>query len=194
MRKDIIKTLSVILLFIIILSFSVNAFGIGSKWWKGNPLIVQPGETREVSLWLQNLGDDATDVTVQIILQDGEEIAEILGDKTVKVPKGVKDQEVKLLVRIPKDAQPGDEWGIITSFRQIGNEGDSPVQINSGITHVFGVNVPKPPKETGEATKVVEEIKKIKSISLGPAILIIIAVILLVFMLVKRKRPKKGKK
>ena len=111
----------------------------------------------------------------------------------MKVPKGIKDKEVKLLIKIPKNAQPGDEWGIITSFRQMNNEGDSPVQINSGITHVFGVMIPKVP-ETGEVTKAVGETKGIRSISTGPAVLIIIAGILLVVMLVKRKRPKERRK
>ena len=48
-------------------SFTVTAFGVTSLYWDGNPLILMPGETREVSFTLQNMvGDEDLALVVEV--------------------------------------------------------------------------------------------------------------------------------
>ena len=51
----------------ILLSYSVFAFGVSSPYWDENPLYLKPGETKEVTMILQNMvGEDDIKMTGEL--------------------------------------------------------------------------------------------------------------------------------
>ena len=82
----------------------VSAFGVTSFYYEGRPLVMMPGESRNISLILQNMvGNDDMKATAEIT--EGREIAVILdgldGEAEYLVPLGVKDVQVNIKVRMP---------------------------------------------------------------------------------------------
>lgn len=172
---------SIILL--VTLSYFVNAFGVSSPYWDENPLYLQPGETKEIVMILQNMVG-GEDITMIGNLNSGNEIAKITDESlTYEVPLGVSNVPVHLRITMPSNAKPGDEWQVGIEFKTIApNTGG--VSIGGAISKGFKVIVPEKPSVSAEVPKVVQT----------SAIGFIILVIILVILLVVIKYFYKGKK
>ena len=114
------KKIIIILLMCVILSFNVLGFGVSSPYFSDNPLILQPGESRDVVLTMQNLAGATEDLQVKAEIVDGNNIAEIIDEDVIyDVPAGADDVKTNLEVTMPEDANPGDEWNVAVEFKTV---------------------------------------------------------------------------
>lgn len=154
----------------ILLAVNVLALGVSSPYWSGNPLTMYPGETKTVSLELQNMvGSD--DVALQASLIQGDEIAVLTdSDLIYEVPAGTKDTKVNIEVEIPENAQVGQEYSIGLSFTTVTPGQQGGFNLGSSIEQYFNVKVI-------EKTEGIEETVWIDSWKILLVILVIVAVI-----------------
>jgi hypothetical protein len=140
MRKEIYLTIAVLLVLASIAS--VSAFGIGSPYWKERPLIMQPGEIKDVSLELQNMVG-TSDITVRAELIAGSEIAAITDASTdYLVRQKTANTNVHLRVVISADTKPGSTYTITMSFSTVTSGAtNSGVKVGSSIEKSFDVVV-----------------------------------------------------
>ena len=151
MKKTIIS-MNVVTLLLLLLPL-VQAYGVSSPFWDTRPLVIQPGETQEVTLQLQNMVG-GEDMIFRASVEDGKEIVAIIDDEDLDyyVPYGSKDVVVKLRVTVPEDAE-GKTYkvGILFTQRPLDSDGGT-VQLAGGIKTSFQVivEVPKLPAEEKE--------------------------------------------
>jgi len=184
-----------ITILLVILSLNVAAFGIVMPYWEGRPLTMEPGETKDVIVTLQNVGDD--DMTVEVKLNSGSEIARIT-DKSLTyiIPKGNTDTRINMKVSIPQGEPRGSEHVVGISVKDIGIKGSGMVQLTNSISKSFNVvvnNVPTPP--TPKAVEIPAPQKG--SIALFAIILIAIFAVLAAIIYAyskKNKKPARKKK
>lgn len=183
MKYKIKKTGLKLLLIILLLSVLpiVNA-GVSSPYWNDNPLIMAPGETKNVALILQNMVGDQ-DLVLKAELEEGSEIATLI-DSNLEylVPLGKKDIKVNLRISIPENTPIDTEYNIITSFREVKAEKAGMVHLGTRIDKAFPVIVKAPPQP------ILEE----KPITITNTTLLIILIIIIVigyFILKKKKEP-----
>ena len=100
------------ILIIVILSSLASGFGVSSSYWKENPLLMYPGETKDVALLLQNLVGDK-DMIINVELVEGKEIATLL-DKSneYKIPLGKKDVPINIRIKIPENTDLDENIGV----------------------------------------------------------------------------------
>lgn len=126
---------------IVSLSCVVSAFGAGSPYYADNPLYMDAGETRDVTLRLQNMvGED--DVTLRAELMSGEEVASLTDENLdYLVPAMTKDVPVNLRIEIPADAADGTRYPVAVSFTQVAEEEGRMVQFQGVVGKSFDVIV-----------------------------------------------------
>ncbi len=187
-KKEVMLVIASFSLVLCLLSFA-SAAGVSSSYWYGNdegevdkPAEIVPGETTIVNLNLQNKKIGDSNISVEVSLNSGEEIASI--EKTLYNVSFGSSVDVPIEITLPKDAEIGEEYKVTLKF-DIGSEGEGgTVEFNKGITKSFPV---KAVEETKEEKVKAEGMSQI--LTLGIAVLII--VILIVIFL---RKPKKGKK
>ncbi len=188
-----IKNLKIIILSIfllVMLSLNVNAFGISSPYWDDNPLYVQPGETKEFSMSLQNMAG-GEDIIMTAELNSGKEIATLTGQSTTyNVPLGSSNVPVYLKIIIPKDAKPKQEWQVGISFKTA-SKNTGPVTIGGAVDKGFKVIISEP-KTTSESVNTKANKQIISSKLTGFLALVIVLIIILVLVsYFRKKRVKK---
>lgn len=136
----------------ILLSYSVFAFGVSSPYWDENPLYLMPGETKEVTMVLQNMvGEDNIKMTGE--LNSGSEIAVLINPGIIyDVPLGSSNVLVNLRITVPEDAKPGKEWQVGVLFKTIADNTGG-VGISGGISKGFKVIVKEEQEVSSEASK-----------------------------------------
>jgi len=152
------------------------AFGVSTPYWKENPLIMQPGETKEVSLNLQNMVGNE-DLNVRVDLLAGQEIAKITDVSMIyPVRMGTADTYVHMTISVPKNATIGTKYTLTTSFATVASGQSSGVKIGTGMEKSFDV--------------IVGEIKENPSPVSNTAIAAIVAIIIImaIILLAKKKR------
>ena len=174
----------------IMMAFIVSAFGISTPYWDDNPLKLAPGESKIVTLGLQNnVGD--IDVTLKAVLtNDAGGIATII-DESLEyfVPLG-GSAVVSIKVEIAEDAVNTDPLReIALSFTQIGVEGKGVVTLAGGFTSKFPVEI----VGFEESELYVEPVPKEKLFSANFLIILIIliAVVSAVIVFLNMRRNKK---
>jgi hypothetical protein len=117
MRKELYISAAMLFILAGIVS-SVAAFGIATPYWKENPLIMQPGETKDIYFTLQNMVGN--DVTIRVALLEGSPIAELTDSNTdYLIRKGTSDTKVNMRVSIPADEAIGTTHTITLSFATV---------------------------------------------------------------------------
>ncbi len=124
---------------LILLTFvsSVSAFGVGSPYWKGNPVIVAPGQQTTVYLSLQNMVGDE-DLTVQVTLKEGSEIAYVEA-RNYEVRAGTSDTRVPVEISVPSDVALGTAYVVTVSFATVNSGAGGGVAIGTAIDTTFDV-------------------------------------------------------
>jgi len=138
-----------LLVFLLMLSPMVMAFGVTSPYWDTKPLGLHPGETKDFSLILQNMVGDK-DVTLKAFVSKGTEIATLVDPSLVyHVPFGVNDVQVNVRVAVPLEASFGEIDRIGISFVQVAAEEEGKmVQISGAVaTDIPVIISPFPPPE-----------------------------------------------
>ena len=126
----------IILITIILVTIStINAFGISSPYWQGNPLIINAGETKVVNLNLQNMVGEE-DITVKAEITQGVDIVSLKQD-TFIIKARTSDTIIPLEITIPKNASPENRT-IKIDFKKISND-SSGIVIGTGMSVYFDV-------------------------------------------------------
>ena len=109
-----IKLVLVAMLLLLNIGF-VLALSVNSPYYKNNPLEMYPGQEREILFNMQNCPSlldscDKEDVSVVVSLEEGSEIAEIVGNENYKIDYGTSDSNIRLKVNIPDNTAIGTEY------------------------------------------------------------------------------------
>jgi uncharacterized membrane protein len=96
----------------------VNAWGVTTYYEDKSPLVMAPGETKDVYLELQNM-DGNKDVTLKAEMAQGSEIATFIDpSREYLVPVGRKDIKVNIRVKIPENAPLDNKYNIVVLFKE----------------------------------------------------------------------------
>ncbi len=157
----------------------VSAFGISSSYFEGNPLVLGPGESKDVSLALQNnIGDKDLSFTASV--SDGDSgIAKIINKKDkYKVPFGTENTAIDLRVSIPNTALIGTEYSVSVNLNQVRDTEGGMLEVSGNIMKTFPVLVGEVVEaETGKNTLLIIVI-----------LISILAIILIIGYLIFRKK------
>ncbi len=160
----------------IFLIANTSAFAISSKYWDDNPASIAPGETKEITIILQNLAGDS-DLLVEGRITSNRDIANVVAfEKEYSVQAGEKTS-ITLLVTIP-EKNFKERYVLTTSFKtKSANEGG--FSLGAGIEKSIPIVV---------MTEQTEE-SKLKISYFVIALLILIIAGLITFR-IKRKKKK----
>ena len=169
-----------LLIFSLVFAGIVSAsYGISSPYWKGHPLQIAPGDTRTVSITLQNMEEE--DIKVKVILKKGSEIASIEeGEYTI--PSKTKDTEILVKIQIPEEVEFGTEYLVTLSSSEVISGDTGGVSLGVSMETSFDVVV-------ADVTKTQEE--KNYSWIIILSIAIVILAILIIFAKKKSKKSRK---
>jgi len=184
----------IILIFLLLVPL-VSGFGITSMYWPGNPLVLESGQTVDVTLLLQNMVGDE-DVTLRAEIEEGKEIAELIDSNLdYLVPFGRKDVSVSVRVSIPEDIPLDKEYNIVISFKQIIPNEARTLQLTSAIKKTIPIKivgeggVQEPEKPPISVTAVTGE-GKVPSQSSYILVGVIFVILAIIFLILKRRKVK----
>jgi hypothetical protein len=171
---------------VIALSCVVSAFGAGSPYYADNPLYMGAGETRDVTLRLQNMvGED--DVTLRAEVTAGEGVASLTDENLdYLVPIMTKDVPVNLRIEVPAGVAEGTKYTVAVSFTQVAEEEGRMVQFQGSIGKSFDVIV-----GTGAAVTAAAAGEGVEGEGLGLWWVVIAVVVIVVIYLIVRLRKRK---
>lgn len=155
---------------------NVLAFAISSEYWEENPIIMSPGETKQIQLILQNMAG-TEDLEAQGIITQGQNIARIIGKDIYQIPVGQKTI-VNIEINIPKDTEATNEK-IILSFKTKSEETE-----NFGL----GASIER------EIPIIIEMTKGNQQKTAIPYILTGVLLIIIIMLLIPRFKKKKKRK
>ena len=167
---------------ILLLCPLVSAFGVTAPYWSSNPLVLAPGESKDVSLLLQNMIGDK-DVTLMAELVDGDGVASVT-DSNLKylIPFGTKDTKVNLNIRVPEGASEGTKYFVTLGFKQVTESSGEMVQMASGLQKTIPVVVQEPVVESPVETTPANQ-------SYSPVVfaMLLLAVLIVVYLYIRQK-------
>jgi len=175
--------ISILIIVSILLSLNVSAFGVVTSYWDTKPLILEPGESRDVYVTLQNGAGAIEDVVAKVELQgSGAELAEILDkDKSFLVPAG-QEIRVGIKVNIPNNFEIGERYVIGLAVNVLPEQSDAPVLLGSGVGTSIPILIqnhePLAATLTGESIK--ETNLDYNIIGIG-ALMLLLAIVIFIF-------------
>lgn len=98
---------------IFLLGVSVSAFGVSMT---SSTFELGPGESIDTIFILDNFGEDASDVTVEIVVEEGSEYITLAGDASFSLAKE-GSAEVPVSISVPAEASVGDSYNAEILFR-----------------------------------------------------------------------------
>ena len=160
----------------------VTAFGVTTHYWlPDKPLALYPGETKDVSLVLQNMVGDE-DLTLKAQITEGNEIAELVNpDTEYFVPFGSKDVGVTIRVSIPEDITLESEYNIAVTFKEIIEQEGGMLEMSGSV----GANIPVIIKSYSEVTG---ETPLVSTSFLYVLVIVVILAAIIFFVTFKKKK------
>jgi hypothetical protein len=175
--------IGIYVLFLIGFSLQVTAFGVTAPYWKENPLIMNPGDTREITFTLQNMvGEEDMRVSVEVL--ERQEYVQLLGPTEYEVPAKTKDVPVKVQIAVPQELPLGTIFPVRVSFRSTEKGGTRQVQLGTAVEKTFDVIV-------GQVEVPKEESPLLKKPA-TPA-LIVLVIVVIAWLLLKKLKKKETK-
>ena len=173
------------LLVLIFVSYDVNAFGVVAP---NSPIVVSIGETKDLSLSIQNGAGATEDVITKIEVLEGSEIIQLDQEEYLVPANG--EITAKLKIIIPRDANIDGKWNVKLSFKATPKGKEGMVSMGYGVIINFDVLAQQPTETpTGKVTK--EILGYNTNVIL--AVLIIIATLIILYILERKKKTKKKK-
>ena len=131
------KKILLFLLAVILLSGSILAFAVSSQYYESNPMYIQPGESQDIKLMLQNHAG-TEDVSVKVEIKEGMEIIGLKesGD-TFVIPKGDKI-DLYFKVNAPSNSKKGDIFPVTIMFTSL-TTSEGPIGLSGSIGKGFNV-------------------------------------------------------
>ena len=179
---------------LVMMSLFVSAFGASTAYWDERPLKLATGESKTVSLGLQNAGGATENITLRAELtNDGGGIATMVDENLdYFVPVG-GGAGVPIRIEVPQDAEIGITYQITVSFTQISaGQGGEMVTLAGGIVSKFPV----------EIVSYEESVKRTETLpaQIAPStpiltwVIIVLGIVILVIVYLIFKNMKKGRK
>ena len=157
----------------------VGALGVSSSYGPGRPFEMYAGETKTISLFLQNQED--FDIRARASVIEGFDIVNLVDETEYLIPAKTKGIEVSLKIKIPRNAKVGDKYPVKIGFTQVPVEGGGMVQLAVETGSSFDILV----IEELEVEKGVIR-KNIIWIILG--VLVVIILVVIIKFILKRKQ------
>lgn len=146
--KKIYLTLAFLLAGILMLG-NVLAFAVSSMYWGENPLTINPGETKQAYILLQNMAG-TEDISANVGILQGSEIATLDNPGMIyEIPLGQKVQ-VNFTVTVPTDSEIGGDYNIVFDVSTVTQQGTGPMTFGAGAQKLIPVLItakPEVPKE-----------------------------------------------
>lgn len=144
-NKKIYLTLAFLLAGVLMLG-NVLAFAVSSMYWEENPLTINPGETQEGFIVLQNMAGIETINAKVNILQGSEIVTMNEPDKIYEIPVGQR-VEVYFTVNVPEDSEIGGSYNLIFDVSTVSSSEEGPMSFGSGMQKMLPVLIIQEPKE-----------------------------------------------
>jgi hypothetical protein len=197
MKNKRIGIFTIVVLSIILTTSIVAAFGVAIPYWDSPewyPLKLAPGESKIVTLTLQNTGEN--DATFRANLTSGSEIATLVDENLdYSVPSGEINKLVRIKVEIPENTELQARYKITVSFQQVSLGQGGMVSLATGLTASFPVETvgyEESVKRT-EAEEPAPEEKNYTWIMIILAVLIIIVIAAIVIKKYPKAKPQQTK-
>ncbi len=154
----------------------VGALGVSSSYGPGRPFEMYAGETKTISLFLQNQED--FDMRARASVIEGFDIVNLVDETEYLIPAKTKGIEVSLKIKIPRNAKVGDKYPVKIGFTQVSVEKGRMVQLAVETGSSFDVLV----------IEKLEIKKGIIFVILGIVILVIIVLVVVIKFILKEKQ------
>jgi len=131
------KKIIMVFVLLFLLDFGSAAFGVDAPcdesdcYWEDRPLVVSPGETRELSFGLQNSGEE--DIKLKAVLAEGFDVATLVEDIEYIVAPGSEDVKIKVTIEIPQEARFGDRYDVRIIVREAPSAEGGNVELATSI-------------------------------------------------------------
>ena len=155
----------------------VSAYGVGMMYWKGQPLQITAGETKDISLNLQNL-DEPEDLNFLLEITEGSDIAS-LEKGEYRLNKGT-EMDILLTVSVPADAEVGSKYVVTFTVKPVPVSNPEGVAIGSKLRQSFDVLVVEPEPEQGAVA--------FKDLTTVIIVIAILLVLWFVFQFLKKRK------
>ena len=179
-----------VVLIVFMVSF-VSAYGISAPVWKGHPLVINPGETKSISLFLQNMVSD-DDERVEIELRESAGIASVREGEYL-VPGRTKSTEVLVTITIPEGTPIGTLYEVVLGSSEIiSGSGAEGVQLSVSTGTILEILVSE--------VKIVEEAPVEEESTINSSLILIVslvgiaAVIIIIIYLMRKNRSMPRRK
>src|SRR3989344_2389335 len=136
------KLVSLFSLTFLLMVQMVYAFGVTSPYWDTKPLELEPGQSADLQLLLQNMVG-GKEMVLQASISEGADFASLVDTNLeYSLPFGAQDVPVNLKVMVPTDAVRGSKHQIKVSFKQLlAQDSAETVQLGAGVGASFPVIV-----------------------------------------------------
>ena len=187
MNKQSWLMLCIIFVLMIAMPMSVKALGINSAYFPGNPLTLQPGETKTIGLGLTNLAGEPQNFTMIAEITQGVEIAQLTEkDKQYSVPFGTdNDIAIGLTVTAPTEAPIGTEYSVEVIVTTITTGAGGGVVLGQSIGKTIPVTIVSP---TVEITPTKQALPAELIILIILIIIVLVAIIMAIISMKKKKQ------
>jgi len=191
-----IKLISLILAILLVNTGFVLSLSVSTPYHKNNPLVMYPGQEREILFNLQNCPSlsatcDKKPLKVTVSLDDGKEIAEILSGKDYTVDYGTSNTNIKLNVKIPTSTSVGADYLIRFTIASVPEDNAGAVQLGLKYNVEFPVLI----KDQSDVPIIPANISNPlnQGNNFGFMLIVILLIILLVviailYLIIQRKR------
>ena len=178
-KKKGIAAIAVVMVLMVGLSGFVSALGLSLSYWRENPLTAFPGESKIVKASLQN----PSDTSVKFAVVSGNEIAST-SDLVYDLKAGSLETFADLNIKIPSDAAIGTEYFVTLSLTPLTKDANKDsISIGTSMDVSFPVKVVERPAEQQSAPQP----------SLLAFVLVVIAVLVALWIILKKLKGKSGK-
>lgn len=161
----------------LLLSVNVLAFAISSQYWEENPVQMSPGESKEITIVLQNMAG-RNDIQAEGIITQSGEIASFEYPNRIYLIEAGKKTEIPIKIEIPQKEYQ-ENYNIILSFKTT-EEGEGAFGLGNSIE-----------KEIPVIIRMEEKTVSSNILYITIAIAILTIFLLIIFL---RKKPQKRKK
>lgn len=136
----------IVLLAGVLVMGNVLAFAVSSMYWEENPLSINPGETQQAYIVLQNMAGTES-VSARVGILEGSEIATLdEPGKIYEVPVGQR-VEVYFTVNVPEESEIGGVQNVVFDVSTIASQEEGPMTFGSGAQKLVPVLVSAEPRE-----------------------------------------------
>jgi len=179
-------------LIVLICISNISAFAISSAYWRENPLILTPGESKEFFLTLQNLGA-TSDLNLRAVVTTGSSVLRLAGSSNIYTIPAGQMGEVNFIATLPADSKPGQIYSVQINFAEVKDSQSGEFGFGTAIGQSFDIIAISPVKEPTKTPL-------LTVILLAVGVALLVAIILILGKKLKKKkshgkhRKRKGRR